>query len=352
MHSPYRRAQLTFELREEIGHDGKNSKVHVAHDANLDARLVIKTLLKSELGDMSLYFDESRLLHLSEHQHVVPIRYACEDDERIYIAMPHFSNGSLRQLLDRKYLTMRELVRYSTQFLSGLHNIHSKGLIHFDVKPDNILISDRDEAVLSDFGLSRRMNYDGVAGQDRFYAKMRPPEALRGQEFDLRYDVYQVGLTLYRMANGNKCFADQFATYGGQTNFDRDRFSHDIVNEQFPDRTQFLEHVPHRVRNAIVKCMRADPDARYRSLIELLNDLAQVDGKELDWQYESGADRVRKWRKVDDGFECKLTVDEARRAHAEKRTGEGDFRRIKAYCKNGITTAEIRRFLRTDGNEA
>jgi len=127
--------------------------------------------------------------------------------------MPYYAKGSIKILLSNRFLTVRQIIRYAIQFLTGLHNIHSKKLIHFDVKPDNILISDNDEAMLSDFGLAQPVNLLGIAGQDRLYNKQRPPEAFKYDHFDLRYDIYQVGITLYRMCNGNDIFNNQFLKY-------------------------------------------------------------------------------------------------------------------------------------------
>ena len=176
MLKPYNKANLSFDLLSEIGHEGGNSEVYIAKDHQLDAELVIKKIPKSKLSNEDEYFAESSILYLSSHPNVVPIHYACEDADYIYLAMPHYSKGSLNSLINGRFLTVREIIRYSTQFLSGLHNIHSKRLIHFDIKPDNILFSDQGEALLSDFGLAKQLTITGVAGQDRIYGRMTPPD--------------------------------------------------------------------------------------------------------------------------------------------------------------------------------
>ena len=89
--------------------------------------------------------------------------------------MPFYPKGSLNKIIDSRFLTVREIISLGTNFLSGLHNIHSKRLIHFDIKPDNILISERNEAHLTDFGLAKKAAFDG-AEQDRVYGRMAPPE--------------------------------------------------------------------------------------------------------------------------------------------------------------------------------
>ncbi|GFE79247.1 hypothetical protein GCM10011487_12470 [Steroidobacter agaridevorans] len=305
MLKPYKRAEVSFELRKNIGHEGKNSEVHLAYDPNLDAEIVIKRVLKSEL-DVPAYFSESQLLYKSGHPNVVPILYASEDADC---------------------------------------------LVHFDVKPDNILLTDRDEAVLSDFGLAKQLNLNGVAEQDRSYFKMQPPEFFNDQEFDARFDIYQVGVTLYRLINGNSMFYDQFGTYGDQANFDFQQFRFDVINERFPDRAHHLEHVPARLRNVIKKCLKSDRSERYKSSTDVVSDLASIGGADLDWRYEPGMDGCRQWTKVQADREIRLRVDGTMQSHAEKRCGDGPFRRIKAFCMDSISDQEIRQFLRTDGNE-
>jgi eukaryotic-like serine/threonine-protein kinase len=113
-------------------------------------------------------------------------------------------------------------------------------LIHFDVKPDNVLISDRGEALLGDFGLSKQMNFSGIAAQDMHYTKMIPPEALRGgDQLDRTFDIYQLGLTLYRMCNGNRSFYDQYAAFGTDRNFDRAAFRDAVRGGDFPNKRLF-----------------------------------------------------------------------------------------------------------------
>ncbi|PWS22273.1 serine/threonine protein kinase, partial [Enterococcus faecium] len=90
-----------------------------------------------------------------------------------------YAKGSLKKLMSTRHLTVREIVVIGCQVASGLHNVHSKGLIHFDIKPDNILFSDRGEALLSDFGLTRPFNRSGHAEPFGLYGRMVPPEAYK-----------------------------------------------------------------------------------------------------------------------------------------------------------------------------
>lgn len=101
-----RTAELSFHIDQEIGQEGKNSRVYTATDLQLKAEVVVKKMMKADFADIDEYFIESSLLHLSSHPNVVPIYYACQDEEHVFLAMPHFKNGSLKRRMqnspDRK----------------------------------------------------------------------------------------------------------------------------------------------------------------------------------------------------------------------------------------------------------
>ena len=344
MLKPYSKAEISFILGNEIGQVGANSRTYVAHDHQLDAEIVIKKILKSNLDSVEVFFEEAKILHLSSHPNVVPVHYACQDTDSIYIAMPYYSCGSLNELIDTRFLTVREIVVLGCQIASGLHNIHSKKLLHFDIKPDNVLLSDRGEALISDFGLSQRLGLSGTAEQDRLYFKMRPPEAYKKSVFTTTFDIYQFGLTLYRMCVGNVVFYDQFHRFGTTTaDFDRDAFKFDVCNGRFPNRAAFEDHIPERLKRLIKRCLEPDPSNRFQSVIDVSNELAQVEEK-LDWRFSFDG-KNRTWQKNDGEKEYLLTVKKNNESLAEKITGSGRRSRIVPYCKSEITSREIRKFL-------
>lgn len=346
MLKPYSRADLHFRLEEEIGAEGRNSQVYRAHDPQLDAVLVIKKVGKASM-DADNYFQESSLLYGSAHSNVVPVLYACQDDDWIYLAMPLYAKGSLKALMAHRALTVREIVIFSTQLLSGLHHIHSKRLVHFDIKPDNVLISDRDEALLSDFGLAKPRDLNGVAGQDRLYGKMIPPEAFRTDQFDHRFDIYQFGLTLHRMCVGDAAYYEQYASFVVNGTFDRAAFRHSVTNAQFPNTApnEYPEHIPSRIISVIRKCLQTDPADRYQSVIEIVNDLATVNGELLDWQYHVAVDG-RSWVKKIDSYEVRLDLNYQNISQASKRSGESAPRRIAAFCNTQLNRQQVKSFLR------
>lgn len=344
MLKPYHKAELTFDIIREIGQDGKNSHTFIAHDHQLNADIVAKRLLKASLNSPDEFFAESKALYASAHPNVVQVHYACFDDDHVYVAMPYYSAGSMKDLMAARHLTVREIIAMGCQVLAGLHNIHSKSLIHFDIKPDNILLSARGEALISDFGQAKQMNFSGIAAQDRLYGKMIPPEATRTDHFDRRFDIYQVGLTLYRMANGNAHFYDQFAKYGPPNNFDRGAFQFDVRNGRFPDRSSFLPHIPSTLRNVVRRCLEVDPASRYGSAVDVANAIAGIDGPCLDWQLQlQGNSRV--WTKTIDGTKLEVVVNADGSCEGYKATDSGTRRRVRDLCKNSINDKELKKLF-------
>lgn len=343
MFKAYNKAELQFDLVAEIGHAGKNSRTFTARDHQLNADIVIKQIEKAKLGNRSEFYAESSALYASAHPNVVEVMYACEDTDFVYLAMPYYSQGSLKALMENGFLTVREIIAISSQVLSGLHNIHSKGLIHFDVKPDNVLLSSRREALLSDFGLAKQAP-GGIAGQDRLYLKMVPPEAFGTDQFDRTFDIFQFGLTLYRMCNGDKDFYAQLDRFGVPPNFDRLGFRHAVRNAQFPDRSRYFAHIPQKLRNVVRKCTHTEPAQRYQSALDVANDLADIDGHLLDWRLAIDGDG-RVWKKNVGGTVWEFDVRNNGISTLRKSINGGASRRVGDGCQHQISENEVKRIL-------
>jgi serine/threonine protein kinase len=240
-----------------------------------------------------------------------------------------------------RFLTTKEIIRYSTHTLSGLQNVHSKGLIHFDIKPDNVLISDRNEALLADFGLTKVMDQDGIANQPTLYIKQFPPEVFGNREcaFDNRFDIYQVGLTMYRMCVGDACFDEQFSVY--KTGKD---FGESVISGRFPDRKAYPLHIPKKLQKTINKCLKPNPGDRFGSAIEVVNALADIDGAILHWEFKPTKDALV-WEQNVDGVIKKIRVCNKKTSEAYTQNGSSKARRVTEYCKENISDEEVIRFL-------
>jgi len=332
-------AELNFENLEEIGQEGRNSTVFIAHDKQLDGKIVVKVIPKDKLVNAAGFYSEAKILYASAHSNVVEVKYGCSDAENIYIAMPYYGKGSLKSLIGTRYLTVREVIRYSIQFLSGLAHIHSKGLVHLDVKPDNILLSDSDEALLSDFGLAKAMNAHGYASQEKVYSKHIPPETLYSEQKTIQFDIYMAGLTLYRLLNGNEPFYEQYEKFKS-----RKEYLEAIEKGKFPDRTFYLPHVPRKLRKIVNNALEVDLSKRYKNVLHFINDLSTVENN-LDLQFKP-EENLHVWElnKIDKEYLIKLEQDSLGEFKiSTTKTIKKSARRTKvsALCFSKVKRSEI-----------
>jgi eukaryotic-like serine/threonine-protein kinase len=340
MISPMKRADVNFTYLKNIGQAGKNSEVYLARDENLDAEVAIKEVLKSSIS-ISDYFQEARLLYASRHPNIVAVNYACQDSDKIYVCMPFYTNGTVSDRLQREHLTPREIIRYSINFLSGLHHIHSKSLMHFDIKPNNLMLSERDEAMLSDFGLAKSLDPNGFASPNLIYTSHYPPEAFSRTSYNYTYDIYQAGMTIYRMAVGDNSFSDEVTDLLA----DQSQTVAKISTGKFPKK-QYNHHIPKPLRKIIDKCLSVDPADRYQSALDVLNALSAISDVCLDWRLEDDPTHFI-WSKPVNQSKMILRVDKTTTACEHyKLNPDGSKRREKANCRASISNSDIYMILK------
>ncbi|PEO54215.1 serine/threonine protein kinase [Bacillus wiedmannii] len=334
---------LQLQIQEEIGHEGRNSTVNKAFDPQLNALFVVKKIPKSDFSSADEYFQESQMLYGVQHPNIVPIRYASQDQNTIYLTMEYLEKGSLNKMLNERSLTVREVIKYSLEFLSGIHYMHTKNLVHFDIKPTNILINNAGKAVVTDFGLSRYLNEQGFAYPDKFYCLHAPIEAydpsLGG--FSLYSDIYQAGATIYRMCNGNTFLEEQFDDLNIS---DENDFAEALKAERFPKKDAFLPHIPLKLRNIVRKSLSLDPAARHETILDMINEISIID-ENLDWSYNiitnEHSEFVRNEENCDYTFKIVVTKQGDNHWKTEGfkvRNLDGKSTRVTKWNSNGYTS--------------
>ncbi|ASB03024.1 serine/threonine-protein kinase [Proteus mirabilis] len=309
MITPYQKADVSFRKIKKLDEQGCFSEVYLAHDENLDHELVIKEITKKPNQDKDTYFSEARLLYKNAHPNIVQVQYAAEDNEKIYIAMPYYINGTISQKMSRGNFTPREIIRYAIQFIGGLYHIHTKKLIHFDIKPNNIMISNRNEAMLADFGLSKLININSTAIPDHNYYFHTPPEYFtisKSGGFTYTFDIYQVGMTLYRMCIGAIEFENEISQFQYA-----EQLESAIKAGTFPSK-QYPSHIPKKLISIINKCLESNPNNRFQSSLDILNALSSIkdDDGALDWRKCDNSDTtLNEWRKKIAGAILHLSYD-------------------------------------------
>ena len=311
---------------------GNFGTVRAARDLQLAATLAVKAVPKVTFdGGPETYFEEAARLYDAKHPHVVEVKYACEDEDNIFLAMPLYERGSLQSLLATRRLSNREIIAYAIGILTGVHHIHTRNLIHRDIKPSNVLITDSGQAAVSDFGLAKHLDREaGTAEAKVAYLRHAPPEWHDANVVTTRFDIYQVGATLYRMVYGDGLFNGAFVR-AGETSHARLQAGRLF---EFPQ----LPHLPEALRRAIRKAMAPNPDDRHATCLDMANDLAAIDSL-LDWRpgstgwsWEHGGARQTNVTVV-------AETPTVWAIESTKRHGTGR-RRVTSHCRAGMTRTE------------
>lgn len=331
--------RLTF--KEEIGHEGRNSKVHKAYDPQLDTELVVKKINKTEFTREEEYFNEAQMLYASEHPNIMGVKYATQDEKHVYITMDYFKNGSLNSVIEKRFLSVYEIIKYSLEFLSGIYFMHTKKLVHLDIKPTNILISDANKAVVTDFGLSKYLNENGFADPGKTYLLHIPPETFEFGKYSYFTDIYQAGLTIYRMCNGNEFFKDQLEKLNITTNTE---LIEAVRKGKFPKRDAFLPHIPDKFQQIVKKAIQPDVTLRYETVLDMINAISSIEVKS-NWLYNEVGNGRSYWVKENDKHKFILSlklIEEGKWITEGKRLNKltGKEQRINKWYTDGYSNKE------------
>ena len=200
---------------EAVAGRGGMGVVYRAIELALERTVALKLITPALAGDPQFrerFVRESRAAASIEHPNVIPIFSAGEEQDVLYIAMRFVDGEDLRALLRRDGpLEPRRAARIVAQVAAALDAAHERGLVHRDVKPANVLLTDADHAYLTDFGLTKRVGEGATPGHARTGGWVGTlgyiaPEQIRGERVDARTDVYALGCLLHAMATGRPPF--------------------------------------------------------------------------------------------------------------------------------------------------
>jgi hypothetical protein len=259
-----------FRLESLIG-EGAMGAVYLAEDTRRGGQVAVKVLVP-ELADddrfRRRFLRESQLAASLDHPHIVPIIAAGEEDDVLYLAMRHIEGPDLRELLRREgRLEPERALHLLGQVAQALDTAHAAGLVHRDVKPANVLVSQEPEAehtYVCDFGLARHLSSASSLTTDRGLIgtiDYIPPEQIEGGSIDGRADVYSLGCVLF------ECLA-------GVRPFDRESelsvvFAH--LNELPPRLSDLRPDLPAAFDGVFATALAKSPDDRYSTCHELVD---------------------------------------------------------------------------------
>src|SRR5579875_1026580 len=200
-----------YRLEARIGAGGM-STVYRAFDETLERRVAIKLLnreVSSDSDELERFRREARAVAQLSHPHIVGVIDAGEDDSRPYIVFEYIEGETLKERIRRLGpLPIPEAVAYAIEIARALGAAHARHIVHRDVKPQNVLIDHDGSAKVTDFGIARTLEEDGLTADGRVLGTTDyvSPEQALGQAVTGRSDLYSLGIVLYEMLTGDVPF--------------------------------------------------------------------------------------------------------------------------------------------------
>lgn len=257
-----------YEITELIGVGGM-ADVYKAIDV-MENRTVAVKILKDEFSSSEEFLrrfrNESKAIALLSHPNIVKIYDVGFTDEIQFIVMEYIDGITLKEFIDQQgVLRWKDALHFVTQILRALQHAHDKGIVHRDIKPQNIMLFSDGTIKVMDFGIARFARIDGKTLSDKTIGSVHyiSPEQARGDMTDERSDIYSVGVMLYEMLTGKKPFdGDNPVAIA---------LKHMEENAVSP--RDIMPSIPEALEEIVIHAMDREPARRYQSAAEMIKDI-------------------------------------------------------------------------------
>jgi eukaryotic-like serine/threonine-protein kinase len=257
-----------YRLEAKLGSGGM-STVYLARDETLDRPVAVKVMhreMSEQEDQLQRFRQEARAVAKLTHPNVVSVIDAGEDGGYPYIVFEYVRGETLKQRISRVgALDTQEAIAYAIEVARGLSVAHARNMVHRDIKPQNVLIDEEGRAKLTDFGISRQLEQDGMTATGRVLGTTDyvAPEQAMGKGVDPRSDIYSLGVVLYEMLVGQVPFhADSQVGVA---------MKH--VNEELPDVQRRRPEASAAVALVVERATAKNLAERYQTVAEMIDDL-------------------------------------------------------------------------------
>ena len=256
-----------YEILELIGSGGM-ANVYKARCHRLN-RLVAIKILKSDLADNAdfrrRFHDESQAVAQLSHANIVSVYDVSTNPDREYIVMELIDGITLKQYMERRgRMDWRESLHFITQIMRGLSHAHSRGIIHRDIKPQNIMVLRAGSVKVADFGIACLAHQGQTLTQEALGSvHYISPEQARGDRIDARSDIYSAGVVLYEMLTGRLPFEGDSAVSVAIQHLSSVPLAPRDIDPSIPEPLELI----------CMKAMNSDPNKRYASADAMIEDL-------------------------------------------------------------------------------
>ena len=263
-----------YVIEEQIGAGGMG-QVYRAQDTRLERTVAIKMLPRETAGDTGLrrrFLNEARAASALNHPNIVALYDICSDKNIDFLVMEYVAGKTLKELIRPEGLPISEAGGYAIQLAGALAVAHAAGLIHRDVKPANIMVTNDGQVKVLDFGLAKQLTPTGADSLDAGLSvpgmlvgtvSYMSPEQTSGEPLDARSDIFAFGSVLYEAVTGQLPFraSSLLSTM------------HEIALHDPPPPSWVQPRVPVWLEQIILRCLRKQVAERYQSMEELLGAL-------------------------------------------------------------------------------
>ena len=251
-----------YELHEQIGAGGFGV-VYRAYQPLLKRPVAIKAILPEYTNhpDFIRRFElEAELVARLEHPHIIPLYDYWREPDGAYLVMRWVPHGSLRDALVAGTWDTSLIVQLVDQVAAALTVAHRHGVVHRDIKPDNLLLDEDQNVYVADFGIAKDLEIADIAqgemvGSPNYFA----PEQIRGEEITPRADLYSLGVMLFELLTGTRAFSDSTLT----------EIIYKHLNEPLPSLHDFRSDLPKPVNDVLQRATAKNPQDRYETALQM-----------------------------------------------------------------------------------
>lgn len=243
--------------------------VYKAKDHKLNRFVAVKVLkpeYKDDKAFLSKFRVEAQAAAGLAHANIVNVYDVGEENGVNFIVMELVEGITLKAYINKKgKLTVREATSIALQVAAGLEAAHNNGIIHRDVKPQNIIISMDGKAKVADFGIARAASANTINSSVMGSVHYSAPEQTRGGYSDAKSDIYSMGITMYEMLTGRVPFNGDSTVAVALKH----------LQEEMVPPSKLVPEIPRSTEQIILKCTQKSPDRRYSNMTELIRDLKE-----------------------------------------------------------------------------
>jgi serine/threonine protein kinase len=256
-----------YRVLAKIG-EGGMGVVYRAEDTRLKRTVALKFLRPELLGDRrekERFIREAQAAAALDHPNICAVHEIEEAGGRTFIVMHFIEGRSLAERVRSGPLPVEESVSIAVQIAEGLQEAHEHGIVHRDIKPGNIMLTQKGSVRITDFGLARLASAAGISMTNRPMGTMRymSPEQVKGEHVDGRTDIWSLGVLLYRLVTGTEPFSGDYDA----------AILYTIVHDEPARPSSVNQSVPQALDGIIKRMLEKKPEQRYASMAEVAADL-------------------------------------------------------------------------------